>query len=210
MKLKRSISSGFRSGKLFLLFLLSGLLLSACSSFNTADITAYQHNLWEEFNNPETTPVMEDERADFHGITFFPISKDFIVNAKFAPIPNAKTLPFPTSAGKIKHYKEYGLLKFMLENEEFELTIYQSDPPIEGYETSLFLPFTDDTNGDTSYGGGRYMDFEISDIKNNSLLIDFNKAYNPYCAYSKYYNCPIPPRNNYLATEIRAGVSYEE
>ena len=88
------------------------------------------------------------------------------------------------------------------------MIIYQSDPPIEGYETSLFLPFMDETNGETSYGGGRYLDLEISDIQSNDVWIDFNQAYNPYCAYSSYYNCPIPPANNYLDIEIKAGVSY--
>src|SRR5690606_21822283 len=128
----------------------------------------------------------------------------------FTKIENGKTIPFPTSAQKIKHYKEFGKINFQLNEKPFELTIYQSDPPIEGYENSLFLPFTDETNGVTTYGGGRYIDLEIKDINDNKIVVDFNKAYNPYCAYSKYYNCPIPPANNYLETEINVGVSYSE
>lgn len=174
------------------------------------DVTEYQHKLKEEWSNPETTPLKQDEKENFKEITFFPSDKDYLVNAKFTKIENGKTIPFPTSAQKIKYYKEYGKANFRLNGKSFELTIYQSDPPIEGYETSLFVPFTDDTNGVKTYGGGRYIDLEISDVKNDKVYIDFNKAYNPYCAYSKYYNCPIPPSNNYLETEINAGVSYLE
>lgn len=182
----------------------------SCTKQNFDAISDYQIKLKEEWTNPETTPLKADERTDFKGISFFSIKKKYIINANFAPIENGKTLPFPTSAKKIKYYKEYGIVNFKLNGKQHELTIYQSDPPIEGYETSLFLPFTDETNGNTTYGGGRYIDLELSDIQGGKVEIDFNKAYNPYCAYSKYYNCPIPPANNYLETEILAGVSYTE
>lgn len=193
-----------------IIYLLIVPLFISCAGYNLNEINSYQTNLKKEWENPETTPLKEDEKDSFQGIQFFPIDKKYILNADFTPIENGKTIPFPTSAKKIKHYKEYGKLNFKLNGNFHELTIYQSDPPIEGYENSLFLPFMDETNGDTSYGGGRYLDFEITDIQDNKLVIDFNKAYNPYCAYSKYYNCPIPPANNYLNTEIKAGVSYSE
>lgn len=182
----------------------------SCAKPNLDSIIAFQSELSAEWSNPETTPLKEDEKADFKGITYFPISSKYIVKADFQPFENGETFPFPTSAKKIKYYKEYGKAQFKLNGKKHELTIYQSDPPIEGYETSLFLPFMDETNGDTSYGGGRYLDFEITDIQDDKLIIDFNKAYNPYCAYSKHYNCPIPPANNYLETDINAGVSYHK
>ena len=181
----------------------------SCTKQNFDSITEYQTKLKEEWSNPETTPLKEDEKSDFKGITFFSIQNKYIIHSAFLPIENGKTIPFPTSAKKIKHYKEYGKVQFKLNGKKHELTIYQSDPPIAGYENSLFLPFMDETNGVTTYGGGRYIDLEISDIQNGKVWIDFNKAYNPYCAYSKYYNCPIPPANNYLETEIPAGVSYQ-
>lgn len=186
----------------------SFLFLFSCAKQNLDAIVAFQTKLSEEWKNPETTPLKEEEKADFKGITFFPIQKKYQLQADFSPIENGKTIPFPTSAKKIKYYKEYGLAKFKLNGKKLELTIYQSDPPIEGYENSLFIPFMDETNGDTTYGGGRYIDLEISDIQNGQFTLDFNKAYNPYCAYSKHYNCPIPPANNYLETEIKSGVSY--
>lgn len=186
----------------------SFLFLFSCAKQNLESIVDFQTKLSEEWNNPQTTPLKEEEKADFKGITYFPIHKKYSVAADFQPIKNGKTLPFPTSAKKIKYYKEYGKAHFKLNGKQLELTLYQSDPPIEGYENSLFIPFKDQTNGDSSYGGGRYIDVEISDIQGNKLVIDFNKAYNPYCAYSSHYNCPIPPANNFLETEIKAGVSY--
>lgn len=185
-------------------------LFSSCSVQKTVSTAQYQKELKEFYDNPETTPLKNEEIENFKGISFFPINDAYKVLAKFHGIENGRTLAFPTSAKKIKHYKEYGIIQFQLEGKEFELTLYQSDPPHEGYEKSLFLPFTDETNGDTSYGGGRYLDLETTDIQNGQVWVDFNKAYNPYCAYSKHYNCPIPPANNYLETEIKAGVSYLE
>lgn len=190
------------------IYCLTTYFFVSCATQNLEEIQHFQNALKEEWTNPETTPLKEDETAFFPGIDFFQIQKKYIVNADFMPIENGRTLPFPTSAKKIKYYKEYGKLNFKLNGKRHELTIYQSNPPVESYENSLFLPFTDQTNGDTSYGGGRYLDFEITDIQSGKLILDFNKAYNPYCAYSKYYNCPIPPANNYLDTEIKAGVRY--
>lgn len=189
---------------------LTVFITSSCVVQKNISVNDYQKELKEFYDNPKTTPLKGDEIAQFKGISFFPINNEFKVIADFKTIENAKTIPFPTSAKKIKHYREYGILEFVIQNKPFQLTIYQSDPVHEGYENSLFLPFTDETNGDTSYGGGRYLDLETTDIQNGKLTLDFNKAYNPYCAYSKHYNCPIPPANNYLDIEIKAGVSYLE
>lgn len=173
-----------------------------------SEIETFQQHLSDKWTDPDTTPLKENEKENFQGIHFFPIDLKYRVNADFIEIKEGKTLPFPTSANKIKYFKEYGKVVFSLDSEQFELTLYQSDPPYEEDDDSLFLPFMDDTNGETSYGGGRYIDLSIYDIKKGKILIDFNQAYNPYCAYSDYYNCPIPPKNNYLETEIKAGVSY--
>ena len=175
-----------------------------------SEIEIFQQHLSDEWTDPDTTPLKENEKENFQGIHFYPIDLKYRVNADFIEIKEGKTLPFPTSANKIKYFKEYGKVVFSLDSEQFELTLYQSDPPYEEDDDSLFLPFMDDTNGETSYGGGRYIDLSIYDIKKGKILIDFNQAYNPYCAYSDYYNCPIPPKNNYLETEIKAGVSYKQ
>lgn len=183
-------------------------LFFSCSKVNWDSTKKYQSQLEEEWNSPKTTPLHKDEITNFHGINFFPLKKKFVVNAVFEPILDGKTIPFPTSAKKIKYFKAYGKINFTIGTDVFQLTVFQSDPPHEGYEDELFIPFMDETNGNTTYGGGRYLDIKIQDIQAGKVVIDFNKAYNPYCAYSKYYNCPIPPATNFVQTEIKAGVRY--
>lgn len=191
------------------------LMIASCATKTTFDrksIEKFQNELVESYADPKTTPLDANEKAVFKGITFFPIDEKYVVEAEYTPIPNGKVIPFPTSAGRIKHYKEYGLAKFQLDGKPQELTIYQSSPVMDEYADHLFLPFTDDTNGNTSYGGGRYIDLSIQDLEKTKgkVIIDFNQAYNPYCAYSKRYNCPIPPGNNSMDVEIKAGVSYKK
>ncbi len=116
---------------------------------------------------------------------------------------------FMTSSGHLKTYKVYGWLQFKIKGTECELTLYQPNPILEDYPDYLFLPFKDLTNGVTSYGGGRYIELTLEDFETEKVRIDFNKAFNPYCAYSKYYSCPIPPENNHLQVEIPVGAAYE-
>ncbi|MFV0208134.1 DUF1684 domain-containing protein [Empedobacter falsenii] len=199
-----------------LVAIISVVVLMSCQTANkmtdTNAIQKYQTELASFYTNPETTPLVDEEKTNFKGITFFPINEKYRVKANFTPIKDGKVIPFPTSAKKIKNYKEYGTITFTIDDMEQTLTIYQSYPIMEKYEESLFLPFMDETNGVTSYGGGRYLDLNTKDFGGNSneVTIDFNQAYNPYCAYSKHYNCPIPPANNVLDVEINAGVSYHK
>jgi uncharacterized protein (DUF1684 family) len=112
-----------------------------------------------------------------------------------------------TSGTKAKQYYRFGYITFKLTDSVFKLTVYQGADLMQTvlYKNHLFLPFTDITSGEESYGTGRYLDLEITDIVNNNVVLDFNKAYNPYCAYSDRYNCPIPPRENHLNIAILAG-----
>ena len=193
------------------------VMLSSCATHKNKPVKLvgtekFQHELVDFYANPTTTPLNEEEIAIFKGITFFPINEKYNIKADFTPIHDGNVIPFPTSAGKIKHYKEYGLANFELDGETITLKIYQSSPVMEQYATHLFLPFTDETNGDTTYGGGRYIDLDTvtSFTEDGKIIINFNEAYNPYCAYSKRYNCPIPPGDNSLAIEINAGVTYKK
>ncbi|WP_413533179.1 DUF1684 domain-containing protein [Empedobacter brevis] len=199
--------------KLLIAFFATIVLMSCQTTKKTFDVAAiqkYQAELATFYTNPETSPLIDEEKTNFKGITFFPINEKYRVKAKFTPIKNGKVIPFPTSAKKIKNYKEYGTVTFTIDDVEQTLTVYQSSPIMKKYEDSLFLPFMDETNGVTSYGGGRYLDLSTKDLgtKTNEIILDFNQVYNPYCAYSKHYNCPIPPSNNALDVEINAGVSY--
>lgn len=113
-----------------------------------------------------------------------------------------------TSTKKPQHYRKYGELRFQLNGKQRRLSVYQSLAllKVPEYADYLMVPFTDKTNGFSSYGGGRYLDLRFADVQSGRVLLDFNKAYSPYCAYSTGYSCPIPPAENQLPVAIRAGV----
>lgn len=153
--------------------------------------TAYQERTKKQFPNSEQA--------------FFPISEEFKVQAKYRLLKKAKIISVPTTGTKIKDYKEYAKIKFEIKGKKYELTVYQPQPVLPLYKDLLFLPLKDATAPDETYGGGRYLDLKLGDFQNGQVEIDFNKLYNPYCAFSDGWNCPIPPKNNVLSLRITAG-----
>ena len=147
----------------------------------------------------------------FKSHPFFPIDLNYRVKAKLVKTEDAVPFEIPTSSGRTKKFREFGKAYFTLNGAEQVLTVYQSlalldDPEYQDY---LFLPFKDETNGKDTYGGGRYLDLRIP--QNDELIIDFNKAYHPLCAYNATdYSCPIVPQNNWLQLPIEAGVKYQD
>ncbi|MCT4172961.1 DUF1684 domain-containing protein [Elizabethkingia anophelis] len=175
------------------------------------EIHKFQADLNAEYKNPEESPLRGNLLKDFKSILFFDIDLKYNVKAKLVPTKDAEVFELPTSSGKTKKYKEYGTVTFSLEGQQYSLKVYQSQDLIKkpGFKDHLFLPFRDATNEKETYGGGRYIDLKIP--KKDNLIIDFNKAYNPYCAYNAFdYNCPIVPIENKLPVEIRAGVKYDD
>ena len=170
------------------------------------DILNFQKELNESFKNPETSPLPDKYRKDFEGLDFFEPDTSYVVKAKFVRTPDAEPFLLSTTTDRKTEEVVYGIAHFTLNGVEHQLEVYQSLGLIdqEEYKDYLFLPFLDNTNGDETYGGGRYIDLTIP--KGDTLVIDFNKAYNPYCAYNKKYSCPLVPRQNYLRTNVRAGV----
>jgi uncharacterized protein len=140
-------------------------------------------------------------------LNFFPVDERYRVIAVFEKVENATWFKMKTSGSIDKIYRVYGTARFMLEGREHRLNIYQSQDLLNSsYENYLFLPFTDESNDRETYISGRYIDLEMKDIVNGTAVIDFNKAYNPYCAYvDGKYNCPIPPKENALPIAIKAG-----
>ena len=145
---------------------------------------------------------------DTASFAFFPVDDSYRVLARFERKENSPWF-LMESSGKIRSlYRVYGLLHIPLKDTTILLNLYQSSKLMETdkYKDHLFLPFTDGTSGLESYAGGRYLDLDRTDIRDNTILIDFNKAYNPYCAYvSAGYNCPVPPVENRLSVRIEAG-----
>ncbi|MBK6826186.1 MAG: DUF1684 domain-containing protein [Chitinophagaceae bacterium] len=141
-------------------------------------------------------------------LQFFPVDRKYAVPAQFERIVDAPWFNMPTSGSISKVFRIYGILNFTLQDKSFRLHVYQSknlmsDPQYANY---LFIPFTDQTNGEITYEAGRYIDLSTDDLLADDFILDFNKAYNPYCAYiSNKYNCPVPPKENELLVEIKAG-----
>ncbi|WP_235296228.1 DUF1684 domain-containing protein [Portibacter marinus] len=149
-----------------------------------------------------------DDKKDLKNVDFYPPDKSFIVKCLF--IGNTEPRPFEmaTYSGETKPYIKYGEVLFELPGKGTQrLSVYQSLKAltIPLYKDHLFIPFKDLTTGDSTYGGGRYIDIKVSDIKQGIVFLDFNKAYNPWCAYSDGFSCPIPPEENHLKVAIEAG-----
>jgi uncharacterized protein (DUF1684 family) len=168
------------------------------------EIYAHREQCRKDFITEERSPLKVEE---IKYLQYYEPDESYKVIADFSKTENAKAFDIPTMNGKTKEYIEYGKLKFKLQNREFILTVYQGIKLLENPETAdyLFVPFTDSTNGNETYINGRYLEYHIGDIKDSKLVIDFNLAYNPFCAYSDGYNCPRPPMENALAIAIRAG-----
>jgi uncharacterized protein len=145
--------------------------------------------------------------ADRKFFRFYTADKTFAVQCTFEKSTDTTVVVMKTSGKKIpqKDFIRYGKLIFTIHDTALQLTVYKSQIISPLTKDYLFIPFADVTSGDETYGSGRYIDLLITDIKNNTALVDFNKAYNPYCVYSDGFNCPIPPRENYLAVAIKAG-----
>jgi len=171
-----------------------------------AAILKFQQELNEEYKNPETSPLYDKDRIAFESLAFFKPDTTYSVMAKFVRTPDAVPFFMPTTTERTSEEVVYGIAYFSLNGKAYQLEIYQN-PALtaqEKYRDYLFLPFSDQTNGKESYTGGRYIELTIPE--GDSILIDFNKAYNPYCAYNKKYSCPIVPKVNTLNVAIRAGV----
>src|SRR6188474_818049 len=141
-------------------------------------------------------------------ISFFPVAEKYRMNCRFERTLNSPWFRMESSGPIKKNYRVYGIIHFTINDTVLTLNIYQSQDLMttKQYKDHLFIPFTDATSGEGTYESGRYIDLEIKDIAIDKVLIDFNKAYNPYCAYvSGKYNCPIPPAENRLIVAIRAG-----
>lgn len=167
----------------------------------------FQIEMNSRFKDASKSPLTKKGLKKFKGLAFFKIDDKYKVTAKITRTPDGPTFSFPTTTNRIAVYKKYGIVNFTIDNKDFKLAIYQDETPELAYVNNLFLPFFDKTNGKTSYEGGRFIDVLTTDVnKDMTVAIDFNQAYNPYCAYSDRYSCPIAPRDNYLDIEMKAGV----
>lgn len=168
------------------------------------EIQSYRDKQIQEMVKDEFGPLRKDQ-VEF--VSFYPAKQDYVVTASVEQLFNEPTFRMPTYDGTSNEYKRFGFLNFELNGKKYKLTAYQSVALFQNatYKNHLFVPFMDNSTGETTYEGGRYLDLSIADIKDGKIKVDFNRAYNPYCAYSNGYRCPQPPKDNILNAAIEAG-----
>lgn len=212
-KLKSKVNS-FNSK--LLLFLLCFSLVAAAQAqtfYGTTDIKVFRDGRDREMRNREESSLKDEDFQTFKGLNYFSNDKNFRVKAKLTRTLDEKYFQMPTSStsGKTKKFVKYGRLSFKLGGRTYALSVYQPDAALfekfPAYRDLLFVPFKDLTNGRESYGGGRYMDIKKpAGDRGGEVVLDFNLAYNPNCAYGNdKFSCPIPPKENFLPVKIKAG-----
>lgn len=147
-------------------------------------------------------PLTEEQRIGFAGLSYFPTNEELVFqNVAIEPFEKQEVVEIQTSVGDTEPHKKVGEIHFSVKGTPCELTVYQD---MDGLH--YFLPFKDTTSGKETYGAGRYLDIEVKDGK--VLALDFNFAYNPYCAYNYNWRCPITPLENSLKVPILAGEKF--
>ncbi|RME77496.1 MAG: DUF1684 domain-containing protein [Chloroflexi bacterium] len=148
------------------------------------------------FQTSAYSPI--EDRGNFTGLNYYPVDPALRLELTLEPAEVQEELTIQTSTGDEQTYIRLGTVSFEVEGQPARLAVYKSP-----HHDELFIPFRDATSGQETYGAGRYL--EPVDLGNGKLLVDFNLAYNPYCAYSEHYSCPLPPLENWLKVPIRAG-----
>jgi uncharacterized protein (DUF1684 family) len=168
--------------------------------------TDWQRKVNSDFKDASKSPLKKTDLKTFKSLDFFSFDSDYVVTANLKRTPDSKWFNMKTTSGEVSRERIYGILSFRLKGNDFKLNVYQGEEHLqtEQFVDYLFLPFLDDTNGESTYPGGRYIDLRIP--MGDTIEIDFNKAYNPYCAYNEKFSCPIVPRENYLAIKVEAGL----
>ncbi len=170
--------------------------------FNSTTIQTARKEKDAFFKSDPKAPLLPEQQKEFKGLRYFTPTEDFFLDASFDQAETPDTIIMLTSKSNDKRrYLRYGFFTFTIGDSTYKLTAFKA----LGQATSaLFVPFGDATNGKTTYGAGRYLDIE-EEIGADEYILDFNAAYNPYCAYNHSYSCPLVPAENILKVSIKAG-----
>lgn len=168
-------------------------------------LNAYWGRINAEYRDTAHTPLPEEHRAGFAELERFPADARFHITARHKA-RKGKPFGMKTTTERLPQYEAVGALRFTVAGKKERLTVYRNIELSKRPENAnyLFIPFTDLTNGEETYGGGRYLD--LRGPLGKEVELDFNRAYNPYCAYGGRYSCPIPPLENHLEVRVAAGV----
>jgi len=197
----RQIKKGFLFG--FFMFLANALLIGQLA-FDKAEIIEYRAEKEKSLTIGERAPLTKES---IKNLDYFKAKKKYKVEATFTLAKDEKSFEMPTYSGITKSFIKYGTLSFKIGNKELQLALYRNLGLMRmpQYKNHLFLPYKDKTSSKASYGGGRYIDIMTTEIKDGKVILDFNKSYNPWCAYGEGFNCPVPPQENILPIAIKAG-----
>jgi uncharacterized protein (DUF1684 family) len=185
-------------------------LLNSCDKNYTPEEEAYIKEINElrkakdeDFKSSLYSPFNQDVKAHFAPLKYFDVDPSFKFKSKLYEYISKDTVKVSGTKGEERKAVRYGYLKFIYEEKEFKVNVYKGWS--EDGQEYFSIWFTDKTTGEETYGVGRYLDFELSPLKEFTYTIDFNLAYNPYCAYSATYSCAVPTKEDYLDIEIKAG-----
>ncbi len=179
------------------------MVIASCTSFSE-EMRRHREHYKQQFLSDPRSPL---DSGDLKSLDFFPSVRSARIEADFTATPTAEPFEMATYSGITRTYRKWGEATFLWKGQGASLALFENmtfrgNPMYRDY---LFLPFKDDTNGHTTYGGGRYLNLSKADTEDGQITIDFNKSYNPWCAFSDGFNCPIPPRENHLPFEVKAG-----
>jgi uncharacterized protein (DUF1684 family) len=161
-----------------------------------SDLEQFRQMKDEFFRTDHHSPLPADQQRDFQGLNYFPENPDLDLIVEVERFQEQEEVRMQTTTGHLQTYNRYGRFEFSVNGQEAMLTIYLGE---HGY----FLPFVDSLTGSETYGAGRYIEPERE--ADGRFHVDFNLAYNPYCAYNELYSCPITPFENRIEVPIRAG-----
>lgn len=167
-----------------------------------AEINTLRRAKNNSFRNSPESPVSAAQRSQFDSLKYYAAVVDFKIAATISRNPQPDTVLIQTSDNQTGKYLRWGHAKFEIAQKPQQLTLFYH---VGSADSTLFIPFTDLSNGRETYGGGRYLDVARPAVDVNEIELDFNRAYNPYCAYNDEYSCPVPPAENRLPVAIPAG-----
>ena len=161
-----------------------------------SDLTEFRKGKDDFFAGHPQSPLTAEQKRLFKGLIYFDEDEGLRMEVKAERFEDQQPVLMQTSTGSAQQYVRYGRFPFQVDGEEAELTIYQAD-------YGFFLPFVDSLAGMETYPAGRYL--EPEPLPGDRFFVDFNLAYNPYCAYNEMWSCPITPAENRLKVPVRAG-----
>ncbi|GAB4336530.1 MAG: DUF1684 domain-containing protein [Calditrichia bacterium] len=178
--------------------------LSGQDSLLVAQIIKFRQEKDAYFKNEQASPIPAEKKKSFKGLNYYPPAPQYAFKLPLHIYPDAKPDTIYGTKGDARPAQKYGYFEFKTDSGDFRLDVYKVFSGGKDTTSYLFLGFTDKTTGLETYGAGRYVEPELTDSA-NFYLIDFNKAYNPYCAYNHRYSCAIPPPQNLIPFKLLAG-----